>query len=210
MSQQSDLRRGSKIPSHSRNMIMSIRQYVQQHWGALSVTEVDQQTAEIAGVTLRTIQKIKQEASRCHPLPISSPCRLPRPTINSQIDNFDKGLIRKEILGFYDRGELPTLDLVLQKVKKPPVNFVGGRTTLWKPIRQLGFRNGKAASGRAILMEWQDMVMNRSRFLRPTEKYRKSNKPRPEIYLDETWLNQRDSVDVLTSAGVSEMDQWGR
>ena len=182
-------------------MIMRIRSFVQQQCGALSVTEIDQRTADVTGVTLRTIQNIKQEAARCHPLPISSPCRLPRRTINSQIDNFDKGLIRKEILDFYERGELPTLDLVLEKVKKPPVNFVGGRTTFWKLIRQLGFRYGKAGKGRAILMERHDIVTSRNRYLRLLEKFRKSDNPRPEVYLDETWVNQRDSVGKCWSVG---------
>ena len=201
MTHQNNIRQGARIPSHSRNMIMRIRSFLQHQWGPTSVTEIDERTAEVTGVTLRTIQNIKQEAARCHPMPITSPCRMPRKTINSQIDNFDRGLIRKEILDFYERGELPTLDSVLEKVKKPPVNFVGGRTTLWKLIRQIGFRYGKAESGRAILMERNDIVAHRNRYLRLLEKNRKSDNPRPEIYLDETWINQRDSVSKCWSAG---------
>ena len=75
------------------------------------------------------------------------------------MDQFEKEAIRKEIIAFYDRGELPTLDNVLEKVKEAPINFPGGRTTLWKVIRTLGFRYRKCSRGRRLLLERQDIVV---------------------------------------------------
>lgn len=56
------------------------------------------------------------------------------------MDQFEKEAVRSEITAFYDRGELPMLNYVLEKVKEAPINFLAGRTTLWKVIRELGFR----------------------------------------------------------------------
>ncbi|KAK4312187.1 hypothetical protein Pmani_016343 [Petrolisthes manimaculis] len=180
---------------------MKVRSYLQRQWGAQSATELNEQIAKATGVTVRTIRNIKQKAARCHPLPISSPSRAVQATISSRLDDIDKGLIRKEIVSFYDRGELPTLDLLLKKVKQPPINFSGGKTTLWSVIRKLGFKYKKVTSGRAILMERHDIVMSRNRYLRIIEKNRKSAEPRPEIYINETWVNQRESVDKCWTVG---------
>lgn len=72
--------------------------FLQRQWGAQSPTDLDEQTAKATGVTVHTIRKIKQEAARCHPLPISSSPRAVQATISRKLDDFDKGIIRKEIV----------------------------------------------------------------------------------------------------------------
>lgn len=91
--------------------------------------------------------------------------------------------------------------MLIKKVTQPPINFSGGKTTLWSVIRELGFRYKKFTSGRAILMERHNIVVSRNRYLRVIEKNRKSAKPRPEVYIDETWVNQRESVDKCWTDG---------
>lgn len=51
-------------------------------------------------------------------------------TVIGSIDNFDEECIRKEILSFFERRELPTIDLLLKKVGEPLVNYCGGGATL--------------------------------------------------------------------------------
>ena len=184
----------SRIRSQTKNVIMNVYHHFKHQWGALSVSEVDEMTAKASGVCVRTVRSIKAEAALCFPLPISSPTqRVKPPTINSKLDNFESECIRKEILSFYNRGELPTLVSLLAKVKQPPINYKGGRCTLWKAIR-VGFRFKKYSSGRAMLMERQDITTSRNRYLRVIEQNRKSTYPRPEIYLDETWINQNECI----------------
>lgn len=116
------------------------------------------------------------------------------------MDQFEKEAVRKEIIAFYDKSELPTLDNVLQKAKEAPVKFSGGRTTLWKAIKTLGFRFQKCSSGR-LLMEHQDMVVAWNKYPREIERNCKSYNPSPEVYLDETWMNQWDSVEKCWTDG---------
>lgn len=191
-----------KLRSQTKNMIMNIREYIAQQGRCLSVTEIDEETARAVGVCVRTVRAVKQQASKCHPHPITSPPQRATPScIFKRLDEFDKQAIRKEILSFYDRGELPTLDKLLKKVKQDPLNFRGSRTILWTVIRELGFRFKKFSSGSRILMERHDIVSARNKYLRLIEKNRKSDNPRPEVYLDETWVNQRDSVDRCWTVG---------
>ena len=48
--------------------------------------------------------------------------------------------MRSEILAFYDRGEPPSIKALYSRVKEPPVSFKGGKSSLWKLVRGLGFR----------------------------------------------------------------------
>ncbi|KAG7167335.1 hypothetical protein Hamer_G030362 [Homarus americanus] len=50
-------------------------------------------------------------------------------------------------------------------------------------------------SGRKILMEKEDIVAARNKYLRYIQKNRESSNPRPEVYLDETWINQNQCVE---------------
>ena len=50
--------------------------------------------------------------------------------------------IRKEVHAFYGRKEYPTLDSLLGVLKDKNL-FQGGRTTLWKVLREMGFRHKK-------------------------------------------------------------------
>lgn len=183
-----------RLTSQSKNMLMSVHQYFQRQWGAYSMGEVDEKTATATGVCVRTVQDVKRQAALCHPYPITSPPKRPRSTISGCMDKFDEDCIRREILAFYERGELPTLDSLLTKVRGC-LNFRGCRATLWKIVREMGFRYRKVESGRRVLMERQDIVDHRNKYLREIERNRRSDRPKPEVYLDETWVNQRDSVD---------------
>ena len=108
----------------------------------------------------------------------------------TDIDEFQKDCIRREILAFYERGELHTISSLLVKVREPPTEFQGCSTTLNKIVRNRGFRYKKVESGRAMLMERKDIVIARSKDLKEIDSNRQLDQPIPEIFLDETWLNQ--------------------
>lgn len=159
----------------------------------MSISEIDEETAKAVGVCVRTVKAVKHQSTQGFPIK-SPPQRATPPSIFCKMDEFEKEAIRREIISFYERGELPTLENVLEKVKEAPINFAGGRTTLWKVLRELGFRFKKCSSGRQLLMERQDIVLARNKYLREIEKNTTSDNPLHEVYLDETWINQRDSV----------------
>lgn len=187
----------SRFGSQARNIIMSVYRYFSAQWGAASSDEVIEKTSKATEVPVNTVKKIKRQASECGHVPFSSPAHpRKRLRVRGKLDNFEKEVIRKEILSFYERGELPTLSGLLERVKQDPVKFEGGRTTLWKIVRDLGFRYKKVTSGRAILMEREDIVVARTEYLRLIEKNRicSPSKRRPEVFIDETWINQNECV----------------
>lgn len=96
-------------------------------------------------------------------------------------DEFVRDAIQWEVLSFYERGELPTLDLVLKKVKEYTLSFQGERTSLWWLLRNLGFKCKKHSNSRVILMERIDDVAARNKYLRKMAMNRKCNDP-DQIY----------------------------
>ena len=102
-------------------------------------------------------------------------------------DSFNREAIRRTIHAFYERHEYPTLDAVLAEVKEKEI-FEGGRGTLYKLLREMGFKHRKHENKRYIY-EQPRIIQQRHSYLRAMRANRKSAHPRPTIFLDETWCN---------------------
>lgn len=180
-------------PSHSRAMALQVLDYLRRKHPRLNETELEYETAAATGVSTCSLQRFKKEMKeggvRSPP-----PKRQRSHPVMDEVDNFDKSCIRRIILSFYERGEIPTIAKVLEKVKEDPVNFPGGETSLRKVVKEIGFRFGKVRTSRTILMERNDIAAARSKYLRILAENRASENPRCEIYLDETWVNQNECV----------------
>ncbi|XP_068219992.1 uncharacterized protein [Palaemon carinicauda] len=188
--------RGTKLTSQSRNMVMSVFKFIAQGGWYETMTDVLTNTAVATGVSMRTVQHLKQlNMTLCDGIFRSPKPKKRTSTVVDQVDNFDRECIKREILSFYERGELPTISSLLERIKEPPVNFRGSRSSLYKLVRIMGFRFRKVMSGRKFLMERSDIVNGRNKYLREIKIYRESLNPRPEVYLDETWVNQNLSIE---------------
>ncbi|KAK3886425.1 hypothetical protein Pcinc_009429 [Petrolisthes cinctipes] len=163
----------SRFKSPARNVIWNVYRYFSAQWGGDSSTEVLEKTAKATQVSEKTVKRIKRQASECDPNPLSSPVYCPKKLhVRYRLDAFDKECIRNEVLSFYERGEIPTIDDLLDRVREEPVKFEGGKTTLWKVMREIEFKYAKVRSGKAILMEREDIVVKRNQYLRAIEKNR--------------------------------------
>ena len=58
------------------------------------------------------------------------------------IDDFDRQAIRRVVHGFYEHHEYPTLQSLLAKLKARQL-FKGGKSTLRKLLKEMGFRYRK-------------------------------------------------------------------
>lgn len=103
------------------------------------------------------------------------------------LDDFDKKALARIIHDFYRRKEFPTLDKILQ-IARESINFNGGRTSLWKVLKSMGFKF-KKQDGRKFLIQRPEIVFQRHQYLRKMKHIRQSKHPSQIIYLDETWIN---------------------
>lgn len=102
----------------------------------------------------------------------------------TDIDEFGMSAIRRHILQYYERQEIPTLKKLENSLKQANL-FNGGKSSLWKIMKQIGFVY-KKYNHRRILMEKPSVALLRCQFLRKVQNVNMENL----IFLDETWLNE--------------------
>ncbi|KAF0759632.1 DDE 3 domain-containing protein [Aphis craccivora] len=110
----------------------------------------------------------------------------------TELDNFDNEIVRRIVHEFYERGEYPTSKKILNAAQQK-FNYNGSLASMKRLLIKLKFSYKKSNDGRKFLMERNDIVALRCKFLRTMSTLRKNNDPRPVVYLDETWMNQNHS-----------------
>lgn len=86
------------------------------------------------------------------------------------------------------------------------INFEGSKTSVKRILHSLNFKYKKCCNGRTFLMERNDIVALRNKFLRKMCTLRTSGDTRLVIYLDETWVNQKDSINHI---GQNDIESEG-
>ena len=105
----------------------------------------------------------------------------------SKSDQFDCDVIRRTVHDFYIREKkVPFLSKLLPVIKEK-INFPWGREFLKQILHEIGFKWKKSQDKRKILIEREDIVLKRVKFLRRMNAYREEE--RPIIYIDETWID---------------------
>ena len=107
----------------------------------------------------------------------------------SQINDFDKEVIRRCIHECWRSAVLPTVDQVLKRLKDR-IDFPYGEETLSKIMHDLGFSYRLGASKYIVMKERSDLVAWRADFLCQMRKLRLEQPESEIVYLDETWINQ--------------------
>lgn len=108
------------------------------------------------------------------------------------VDDFDKGVIRREILKMFQYNELVTL----RKLKSRLLSHCDieiSKTNLWKIVRGAGFTFRKTTGGRNLVCEKPNLVTSRSIYLRKIRQLREDGYD--IVYLDESWINAHHTVD---------------
>ena len=113
-------------------------------------------------------------------------------------DKYDVAAIHKEIHQFYERKECPTLDSLLGVLKAKEL-FIGGHTTLWKVVREMGFHYKKHEKG----AEQPRTIQQRHDYLCRLRKNRSPTEDHPVVYL-ETWVNAHHRHDTMWVDGDGE------
>ena len=175
---------------------MNIYDYFRSRNHLLSETDLQIKVAAATGISVRSVQRIRKQAKEGR-LYSPPPVRNRQSPVIDSIDDFGEGCMRREILSFYERGEIPTLSTLLEIVKEPPIDFQGGRSSLNRLIKKIGFRFMKVGGRRKILMEKEDIVASRCKFLRILNNIRNSSSPCSEVYIDETLVCQKECLETI-------------
>ena len=134
-------------------------------------------------------QSLRKEAAPDKPL-FYSPKKKNRGKPVTGFDDFDKCVLRRTVLAFYERKELPTVYKIKEELREK-IGYSGCENSLRKVLLKIGFKFAKV-NGRKFLMERSDVVAARTRFLRQIRQLKQSD--HTFVYLDETWVNQNSTV----------------
>ncbi|XP_050722331.1 uncharacterized protein LOC127001587 [Eriocheir sinensis] len=198
-----NLRSTQKLTTQTRKMVMKVHDYFRSRNQLLSETDLQIKVAAATGVAVRTVQRVKKEFKEGW-TESPPPAKMRWAPVLGSLNDFDEGCVRREILSFYERGEIPTLSTLLEMVKEPPINFPGGRSSLNNLIRKIGFQYKKMEGGRQILMEREDIVATRCKYLRILNNNRNISNPRPEVYVGETYVSQKELLGTVGPKSKTE------
>lgn len=163
------------------------------HGAGRNVANAQETTAEACGVSLRTVQRIVSEGKKSFNVSGTATFRSPgkhprREKTVSELDDFNKSVLRRTVLDMYREGEFPTAKKLVKKMNEA-VGFEGSETSMLRIMKGIGFTYKKCNDGRKMLMERTDIVAARTQFLRKMHGIREEGTSKI-FYLDETWVNQ--------------------
>ena len=107
----------------------------------------------------------------------------------TNLDDFEKDVLRRTIYEMYDNGEFPTLKSFV-RLMRDKIKYKGSITSMRFKFQNLGFRFKRTNDGRKYLSERGDIVAARLKFLRTLHNLRTSGDSHPIFYLVETWVKQ--------------------
>lgn len=160
----------------------------------IPVSHATKRASAITGVSKSSIRRIRTEGIQNNNDDFSSPKkRIVKSTIeNVTLDKFDIDVIRRTVQEFYIREKkVPTVPKLLA-ILKEKINFPREKETLRKILHEIGFRWKKCRNKRKIIMERNDIILSRTKYLRTMFQYRKEM--RPLVFLDETWVDSNLTV----------------
>ena len=110
----------------------------------------------------------------------------------TNLDDFEKCVLRRTIFDLYDKGEYPTAKKLVA-LMRDKIEYKGSVSSMYTILKSLGFKYRRTNDGRKFLLERGDIVAARQKFLRTLHNLRRTGDTRPIFYLDETWVNQNHS-----------------
>ena len=158
------------------------------------VARAQERTSGACGVGVRSVQRIVSEAKKSSAnLNKSIQFRSPNKNRNrkkpvTDLDGFNKDVLRRTIFDMYTAGEFPTAEKLVVRMKEA-VGFEGSARSMLRILKGMGFKYAKCNDGRKFLMERSDIAAARIKFLRQMHEIRQTGQTNI-FYLDETWVNQ--------------------
>ena len=193
--------RSSPLHSREKKLVYDVYKYFLEEKAnrgpIIDPSKAIERTAKATKLSTKTISRVCSQlhsASMTEAAPeppvFSSPKKKQRRAPVTSIDDFDKQVVRRTVLRFYERKEIPTLQKINEELKEN-ISFNGSIESLRRILKKIGFIYGKV-NNRKFLMERSDVANTRTRFLRKIRHLRQSAKNM--VYLDETWVNQNYTV----------------
>ena len=161
-------RKSERVVSAEKPLVERVRQFFEEERRAknrISLNRVTDRLVAATGLGKTTLAKIHTEflSSQQFQTPQRKHVkREHRLTIN--VDDFDRAAIRRTVHDMYEIRHYPTSDKLLVRVRVKGV-FPGGRTTLFRLMKEMGFRH-TLRDGKLYFYERRDIMEQRHNYLK--------------------------------------------
>ena len=180
---------------NEKSLVVSVYNFFEKERngeGRLHLRRVRRRTARACNISESTVSRCRRESRRQGEEDEGNRVeRRGRKAI--VVDDFTRSQVRRLIHGMFRHREYPTVEKAFVLCKEELPDFPAmGKTTFWKLLRSIGFRYVKTKGCMKTMMERNDIVAWRHRFLREMQEIREDG--RPVVVLDETWVNSHHTV----------------
>ena len=155
----------------------------------LSLNRVWDRTAALTGVSRSTTLKIVEEKKKAQ-----DEQQQPSSTSKVSLDDFDKGVVRRTVASMYSlKKVLPTLDNIRTELKQS-ISYTGhtGSKGRHRKDIHIRFAYTRYEVNQKVLMERQDVVLSRIRYLRMVRELREAGYT--VVYTDGTDVHTSHAV----------------
>ena len=186
---------GKEFTQGMKQLVINLKQFndIERYEKKLKAVWAIEQTAKGLGIGQATVRRTMAEYNKNKQnVPDNLPKARGKPeyTIPSNL----RPVVRKYIRSQNLKGQQVSVDLVRKHLEKINSDYNLPTTTLWRTLNRWGFTYG-TGKRRSALKERDYVILARRRYIRQKRLNRKIDGSfvRPEIYLDETFINKNHS-----------------
>lgn len=130
--------------------------------------------------------------------------------ITTEEDAHAMDVVRRIVHDFYNCGKYPTPNAVLE-ISRNRIPMLKTLPQMQKILKRMHFSLEKCQDGRSFLVESDDVVALRCKFLRNMVLLRERNDPRPVVYVGETRIDQFLLAKSMSALALDEFNAtWPR
>lgn len=178
-------KQGKPLKSGQKEMILYCFNKLSEKCPNAKVKSIEKDVSDLLGVSATSVHSVRNEFKDTGILKTPGKKRKSVQRVE-KYDDFTLSVVRKKVHEFFLKNEPPTLNKVLESVNADPDLPDFSRSTLHRLMTDIGFEF--KARKRNIIMDREDIVLWRRKYLRQIKALRNSG--RKIYYLDETWLNE--------------------
>lgn len=181
---------GKELTYEQKQAIVQVKKYMddeKRQGKSIPTANPAHRTAQALNFSLSTVKSVLADTHR-HQGIVQKTERKPRGHAPPKVDGPEIAIVRRMIQEAYLRGELVTISKLLHWLKEEEISIT--YSALRRGLLRNGFYFGKACR-REALKEREHIIANRRRYLALLRSNRMATGAtiRPEIYLDETFVN---------------------
>lgn len=167
----------------AKQIVLNVYRNLQEENVEQTETNILNRTSKLTGVCYSTVYNIVKHGISDRKV------RSDKGTIR-KVSSWEVDIIRRTVYSMYKQGEVATLDS-LQRNLQENTEIHASRTTIWRTLKQNGFRFG-TIDKRRVIMESPRIQKLRQEYLIQMKKFR--DEGRFICYVDETWYDTHDTV----------------